>query len=260
MSAFGDLLAGGKPLIGLWQALANPYTAEICARAGFDWLLFDGEHAPNTAQTLVAQLQAISPFRVHPIARPPIGDPTIIKQYLDIGFETLLVPMANTAEQAGQIVAATRFPPRGIRGVASATSRASGFGGHADYLKHAHQRTAVIAQIETREGLTHAAQIAAVDGVDALFIGPSDLAASLGHLGSPRHAEVRGAIDLIFSIAQTAHKPVGIFALDSNDARARIAQGFAFVSVATDIGLLSGGARQLAREFGESEGSTSPKP
>lgn len=245
MSVWGDLCAQDRPLLGLWQALATPYTAEICAGAGYDWLLFDGEHAPNTAQTLVAQLQAAAPFPVHAVARPPVGDPAIIKQYLDIGFETLLIPMVDTAGQAEALVAASRFPPRGVRGVASATSRASGFGANARYLADAHQRTALICQIETRAGLDAVATIAAVDGVDALFIGPSDLAASLGHLGQPRHPDVQAAIGKAFDVIRAAGKPAGIFALDAADARERIAQGFAFVSIGTDIGVLANGARQL---------------
>jgi 4-hydroxy-2-oxoheptanedioate aldolase len=245
VSVWGNLCAEGRPLLGLWQALANSYTAEICAGAGYDWLLFDGEHSPQTAQTLVAQLQACAPYPLHPIARVPVGEAAIIKQYLDIGFETLLVPMVDHADQARELVAATRFPPYGIRGVASATSRASGFGANTSYLAEAHGRTAVICQIETRAGLAAVEQIAAVDGVDALFIGPADLAASLGHLGDPRHVDVQAAIAKAFSAIRTAGKPAGIFALNADDARERIAQGFAFVSIGTDIGVLSSGAKNL---------------
>lgn len=233
-------------MLGLWQALATPYTAEICAGAGFDWLLFDGEHAPNTAQTLLAQLQAVAPYPVHPVARPPVGEAAVIKHYLDIGFETLLVPMVETAAQATALVAATRFPPHGVRGVASATSRASRFGANSWYLAEAHDRTGLICQIESRAALGQVAGIASVDGVDALFIGPSDLAASLGHLGQPRHADVQMAVDTAFAAIRAAGKPAGIFALDADDARARLAQGFAFVSVGTDIGVLANGARALA--------------
>ena len=246
MSVWGELCRGGRPLIGLWQALANAYTAEICAGTGYDWLLFDGEHAPNTAQTLVAQLQAVAPYPVHPIARPPVGDAAIIKQYLDIGFETLLVPMVDSAAQAEALVAATRFPPHGVRGVASATSRASGFGGNKSYLAQAHERTALICQIETQAGLGAVEGIAALDGVDALFIGPSDLAAALGHLGEPRHPVVQAAIADAFAAIRAAGKPAGIFALDAADALVRIEQGFTFVSVGTDIGVLAGGAKALA--------------
>ena len=242
-------LGRGRPLIGLWQALANAYTAEICARAGYDWLLFDGEHSPNTAQTLVAQLQAVAPFPVHAIARVPVGDPVYIKQYLDIGFATLLVPVVESAQQAADIVAATRFPPRGIRGVASATSRASGFGADAGYLASAHEKTGVIVQIESRKGLDALEEIAAVDGVDALFIGPADLAAGLGHLGAPRHPDVQAAIDGAIRRIAACGKPSGIFALDAEDAKRRIEQGVGFLSVGTDIGVLNGGAKSLRAGF-----------
>jgi 4-hydroxy-2-oxoheptanedioate aldolase len=234
-----------RPAIGLWQALANPYTAEICARAGYDWLLFDGEHAPNTLQTLLAQLQAVAPFALEPAARPPVGDPAIIKQYLDIGFRTLLIPMVESAAQAERLVAATRFPPSGIRGVASATSRASGFGSQLDYLQRAHEDLCLIVQIESRAALDQIEAIAAVDGVDALFIGPSDLAGSLGHLGAPRHLDVQEAIaDALARITRTG-KPSGIFALDADDAVAKLKAGVAFVSVGTDVGLLFNNAQAL---------------
>lgn len=245
MSGFTDAMRRGRPLLGLWQALATPYTAEICARAGYDWLLFDGEHAPNTLQTMLAQLQAVAPFPVEPVARLPIGDPVLIKQYLDIGFTTLLLPMVDSAEQATALVAATRFPPRGVRGVASATSRASGFGAAADYLGRAHETVCVIAQIESRAALDALDTIAAVEGIDALFIGPADLAASLGHLGDPGHGAVQAAIADALRRITALGKPAGIFALSEEDARARIAQGFAFVSLGTDIGLLARGATAL---------------
>ena len=245
MSTFRQKLQDGKTLFGLWQALANGYTAEICARAGYDWLLFDGEHSPNTAQTLLAQLQAVAPFSVEAIARVPIGEPVYIKQYLDIGFSTLLVPMVESAEQARAIVSATRFPPRGIRGVASATSRASGFGADGDYLAQAHERVTVIAQIESRAALEAIDEIAAVEGVDALFIGPADLAGSLGHLGAPTHPAVQTAIARAKSRIDASGKSAGIFAISAEDAKTRISEGFRFISIGTDIGLLAKGATTL---------------
>lgn len=245
MSRFADRLGNGPALLGLWQALANAYTAEISARAGFDWLLFDCEHAPNTAQTLLAQLQAVAPFPTEAIARVPLGEPVAIKQTLDIGFRTLLVPMVDSADHARAIVSASRFPPRGTRGVASATSRASGFGADRAYLAHAHENVTLIAQIESRAALDAIDDIAAVPGIDALFIGPGDLAASLGHLGDPRHPEVQAAIDHAKARIDAAGKPAGIFALSPDDARQRMAEGYRFVSVGTDIGLLTGGAAAL---------------
>lgn len=245
MTSFRDRLKEGPALLGLWQALANGYTAEICARAGFDWLLFDGEHAPNTAQTLLAQLQATAPFPVEAIVRVPSLDPAAIKQVLDLGFLTLLVPMIDTPEQAAAAVAATRYPPEGVRGVASATARATGFGSDPAYLREAAKRITLIVQIESRTALDNVAAIASVPGIDALFIGPADLAASLGHLGNPQHPEVQGAIAQAKVRIDAAGKPAGIFALSPDDARMRIFERFRFISIGTDIGLLLKGAQGL---------------
>lgn len=245
MIPFKQKLAQGTPLFGLWQALANNYTADICARAGYDWLLFDGEHSPNTAQTLLAQLQAVSPFPVEAIARVPSGDPVTIKQYLDLGFTTLLVPMVDTPEQARAVVAACRYPPEGIRGVASATARATGFGADPAYLREVASRITVIVQIESRSALEHVDAIATTEGVDAVFIGPADLSASLGHLGNPAHPDVQQAIGHARERIAVAHKPAGIFALSPEDARRRAEEGFAFISIGTDIGLLVKGAASL---------------
>lgn len=245
MTRFKDRLTPDAKLRGLWQSLATPYTAEICARAGFDWLLFDGEHAPNSVPLLLAQLQAVAPFCATPIARTPDDNAATIKQYLDIGFVNLLVPMVESAAQAATIVAATRFPPHGMRGVASGVSRASSFGAQADYLTTAHEMITLTVQIESRAGLTAIDDIAATEGVDALFIGPADLAASLGHLGNPRHEDVQAAINLALQRIKQAGKPAGIFALSTDDAKHRFAQGFNFVSVGTDIGLLTAGAKSL---------------
>lgn len=245
MTAFKDRLTAGMPLLGLWQSLASPYTAEICARIGFDWLLFDGEHAPNTLQTLLGQLQAAAPFPVEAIARVPSGEPVAIKHYLDLGFTTLLMPMIDSAEHARAVVAATRYPPHGVRGVASAVSRAAAFGANPDYLATAHLGLTVIVQIESRAGLEAIDEIAAVEGVDALFVGPADLAASLGHLGNPGHPEVQAAIAHAKARIDASGKPAGIFATSPEDARRRGEEGFAFISVGTDIGLLARGAAAL---------------
>jgi 4-hydroxy-2-oxoheptanedioate aldolase len=245
MSAFKDRLVAGAPLLGLWQSLASPYTTEICARTGFDWLLFDGEHAPNTLQTLLGQLQAAAPFPVEAIARVPSGEPVAIKHYLDLGFTTLLMPMIDSAEHARTVVAATRYPPHGVRGVASAVSRAAGVGANPDKLATAHHGQAVIVQIESRAGLEAIDAIAAVEGVDALFVGPADLAASLGHLGNPGHPEVQQAIDHAKARIDAAGKPAGIFATSPEDARRRGEEGFSFISIGTDIGLLARGAAAL---------------
>jgi 4-hydroxy-2-oxoheptanedioate aldolase len=243
--SFKLALAEKRPLIGLWQAIACGYTAEICAHAGYDWLLFDGEHSPNTAQTLLAQLQAVSRFAGEPIARVPSSDPVSIKQYLDLGFTTLLIPMVDTAQEAADVVKACRYPPHGIRGVASATSRATGFGTDKTYLAEAIDRVTIIAQIESKAALGNVETIAAVEGIDALFIGPGDLAASLGHLGNPLHPEVQAAIAGAKGRIDAVGKPAGIFALSAEDGQRRIAEGYRFISVGSDIGVLLHGAKAL---------------
>jgi len=246
MNRLKTALAEGRPQFGLWQSLAHPYAAEICAAAGFDWLLFDGEHAPNTVTTLLAQLQAVAAYPVEAVARPPVGDPVIIKQYLDIGFRSLLIPMVGSVAQAESLVSATRYPPVGIRGVAGLT-RASRFGATPDYLATAHQDICLILQIENRAGLEAIEDIAALPGVDAIFIGPSDLAGALGHLGDAGHPDVQGAISKAIQSMQRAGKPVGIYATSVESARNYVAAGVRMVSVGSDIGLLSNGARALQR-------------
>ena len=243
---FVSALWSGTPQIGLWQALATPYTAEVCASAGFDWLLFDGEHAPNTLATMLGQLQAVSAFPVEPVVRPAIADPVWIKQYLDLGFRTLLLPMVDTAEQAAALVAATRFPPLGTRGVASSTSRASGFGASIDYLATAHETVTVVVQIESALALANVGEIAAVPGVDGVFIGPGDLSAALGHLGNPGHPEVRAAIEGALPAIADAGCFAGIFASGPADAEHWLSLGVTMVSVGSDIALLARSARDLA--------------
>ncbi len=175
----------GSVQFGFWLALASPYSAEVCATSGFDWLLIDGEHAPNDVPTILSQLQAIAPYPPQVLVRPPVGDPNLIKQLLDIGVQTLLVPMVDTAEQAKAIVAATRYPPAGIRGVGGALARASRWNAIPDYLNKANAEICVIVQVESVTAIKNLDAIAAVEGVDAVFIGPSDLAATMGHLGNP---------------------------------------------------------------------------
>jgi len=247
MNTLKQALADHRPQIGLWQALANAYTAELCAGAGYDWLLFDGEHAPNTIQTLLAQLQAVKAYPVEAVARPPTGDPVLIKQYLDIGFRSLLIPMVESAAQARMLVAATRFPPHGIRGVASATSRASGFGANTRYLENTHAGICLVVQIESAAGLHAIEDIAAVEGVNGLFIGPGDLAGGLGHLGNSTHPDVTSAISQALMRIRSTGKAAGIFAASAEAASRHIRAGASLVSIGTDTGLLFNGAAELRR-------------
>ena len=249
-NAFKAALARKEAQIGLWVGLADPYVAELLATTGFDWLLIDGEHAPNDVRSALAQLQAIAPYPVSAVVRPVEGDSALIKQCLDIGALTLLVPMVETAAQATQIVAATRYAPRGVRGLGSALARASRWSGVDDYVHHADEEICVLLQVESAAGMANVAAIAAVEGVDGVFFGPADLSASMGHLGRPQHADVRKAIDDGVAAVLVAGKAPGILATDPALARAYLAAGALFVAVGLDTGILGRGARALAAEFG----------
>ncbi len=248
-NAFKAALARREAQIGLWLGLADAYVAELLATTGFDWLLIDGEHAPNDVRSALAQLQALAPYPVSGIVRPVQGDAALIKQYLDVGAQTLLVPMVHTAAQAAQIVAATRYAPRGVRGLGSALARASRWNAVQGYVEHADEEICVLVQVESTEGLANLAAIAAVDGVDGVFFGPADLSASMGHLGQPRHADVMKAIDDGIATVLDAGKAPGILATDRTLARHYLAAGALFVAVGLDTALLTRSAIELANEF-----------
>jgi len=242
-------LREGRVQIGLWQALANAYTAEICAGAGFDWLMFDGEHAPNDIPRLLAQLQAVAPYPVHPCARLPCGETYLIKQYLDIGFSTLLIPLVETAEQATQLVRACRYPPRGKRGVGTGLARAAHWNRVSGYLAEADDQICLIVQVESMKALQNLDAIAATDGVDGVFVGPSDLAAVLNHRGDPGHADVQVAIAGAIAAIKRHGKAPGILAVDPKLTQTYLDLGCTFVGVGTDIGLLSRGLSDLVQKF-----------
>ena len=249
-NAFKSALARGEPQIGLWLSLAQPYTAEVCATAGFQWLLIDGEHAPNHVPSILAQLQAVAPYPAHPVVRAVNGDPALIKQLLDIGAQTLLVPMVDTAEQARSIVAATRYPPLGMRGVGAAVARASRWGQRRDYLDIATDETCLLVQAESATALANLEAICAVDGVHGVFIGPADLAASLGHRGHSGHPDVLAAIDQAMRSIVASGKAAGILTGDNALARHYLELGASFVAVGIDVSLLAQGTRKLAGAFG----------
>ncbi|WFF41346.1 4-hydroxy-2-oxoheptanedioate aldolase [Salinicola endophyticus] len=255
INTFKQALGRKDAQIGLWLGLANGYCAELAANAGFDWLLIDGEHAPNDLRTILAQLQAMAPYPVHPVARPPMGDAATIKQYLDIGVQTLLVPMVDTARQARDLVRATRYPPDGIRGVGSALARASRWNSIPGYLDHADEEICLLVQIESRQGLENLDEIADVDGVDGVFIGPADLSASLGHRGNPGHTEVQAAIEDGIARIQTAGKAAGILSANKPLARRYLELGASFVAVGVDTSVLMNALTALAGEF---RGDASP--
>lgn len=247
---FKAALKRGTPQVGYWLSLADPYTAEICASAGFDWLLLDGEHAPNDVRSLLTQLQAVSAYPSQPVVRPVSGDPALLKQLLDIGAQTLLVPMVDTAGQAEQLVRAVRYPPQGVRGVAAFIARASLWGLQSDYMARANQEVCLLIQAETRTAIENLDALCAVDGVDGVFIGPSDLAASLGHPGNAGHPEVQAAIDDGLKRILASGKAAGILTTDQGQARRYMDMGCHFVAVGIDVATLATGARTLRAAFG----------
>lgn len=253
---FKQALAERRPQIGLWLGLTSPYTAEICAGAGYDWLLVDGEHAPNDIPSLLAQLQAIGTAS-HAVVRPPIGEAWLIKQVLDIGAQSLLVPMVESAEQAQALVRAVRYPPHGMRGVGAALARASAFNRIPDYLQTANAEICLLVQVETLSALEKAGEIAAVDGVDGVFIGPSDLAADMGYLGHPGAPEVLEAIARGLETIHGAGKPSGILTSDQALARRYLADGVSFLAIGTDVGLLG---QATTRHLATFHGAAQEKP
>jgi 4-hydroxy-2-oxoheptanedioate aldolase len=249
VNTFKRALANGQPQFGLWAALADAYVTELLATAGFDWLLIDGEHAPNDIRSTLAQLQTLAAYPSHPVVRPVTSDSALIKQLLDIGAQTLLLPMIDTAGQATQAVAATRYPPQGIRGVGSALARASRWNRIPEYLITAENELCVLVQVETTKGMTNLAEIASVEGVDGVFFGPADLSASMGYIGKPGDTAVRNAIRDGIRAVRNAGKAAGVLAPDREIATDYLAAGATFVAVGTDTGLLSRAAADLAASY-----------
>lgn len=244
------LKSGERPQIGLWLGLTDPICAEISAGAGFDWLLIDGEHAPNDVRSILTLLQAVAAYpKAHPIVRPVSGDVQLIKQLLDIGAQTLLVPMVETAEQATHLVAAVRYPPRGIRGVGAALARASQWSRVTNYLHEANDQMCLLVQVETRLGLQNLDAIAAVEGVDGVFIGPADLSASLGYLGQAGHVDVQLAIENAIRRIRAKGRAAGILTADETQARRYLSLGCTFVAVGLDGNLLMRATQELAGKF-----------
>jgi 4-hydroxy-2-oxoheptanedioate aldolase len=249
VNPFKAALAARRLQIGLWSGLADGYCAEICAGAGFDWLVLDAEHAPNDLRTLLSQLQALAPYPVAPVVRATIGDTAHIKQLLDLGALTLLVPIVESAEQAAELVRATRYPPQGIRGVGSALARASRWTRYSNYLHEADEQICLVVQIETPRGIEHLDAIARVPGVDGVFIGPADLCAAMGYRGQPEHPEVQAVMEQAVARILAAGKAAGtLFAADAL-ARKFIGLGCSFVAVGIDTVLLARATQELARRF-----------
>ncbi|MBB6307659.1 HpcH/HpaI aldolase family protein [Xanthobacter tagetidis] len=248
-NTFKRAIYAGRQQIGLWSSLANHLSVEILAGSGFDWLLIDTEHSPNELPQVVNQLHAMMEYpATQPIVRPPVNDTVVIKRFLDAGVQSFLIPMVDTPEQATAAVAATRYPPHGVRGFASA-SRASRYGRVSDYYARAHEEICVLVQIESRLGLDHLDAIAAVPGVDGVFIGPGDLSAALGHLGGQGDAAIVTLIeDMIGRIGKAGNR-AGILTGDETLARRYIAAGCVFTAVGSDVGILARGSEALAKKF-----------
>jgi 4-hydroxy-2-oxoheptanedioate aldolase len=247
-NTFKHALAAGKLQIGLWSSLCSNIAAEIISDSGFDWILLDTEHSPNEIPGLLSQLQAVTRGTATPIIRPAWNDAVLAKRCLDIGAQTLLFPYVQNADEARRAVASTRYPPQGIRGV-SVAARASRYGRMFGYLTNANSEICVLVQVETRIALDQLESIAKVEGVDGVFIGPSDLAASLGHLGNPQAPDVQNAMQNAVKRLKALGKPAGILTANEEEARRYIDWGYLFVAVGADVGLLARNADALAKTF-----------
>lgn len=239
---FKSALAAGRRQIGLWCTLSSPFSTEVVAGAGYDWLLLDTEHSPGDPLTVLPQLQVIAGYpSVSALVRPAANDAVLIKRFLDAGAQSLLIPYVQTAAEAEAAVAATRYPPQGIRGV-SALTRATHFGRMKGYFEHAAEEICLIVQIETQTALSNLETIAAVPGVDALFVGPADLAASLGCGAEQSHPDMRAkVIETIIRIKATG-KPAGLLTGDIVLQKMAVGAGVDFLAISVDAGLLARGS------------------
>ena len=249
-NTFRDALKAGQPQIGCWVGFASPDVAEALAGCGFDWLLIDGEHAPNDPRSALDQLRAIAPYgKTHAIVRAVEADVALVKQYLDIGAQTLLIPMIDTAEQAALMVQAMRYPPEGIRGMGAALARASRWNQVDDYLNQANGQMCLLVQAETVTAVNNLKAIAETEGVDGVFFGPADLSASMGYRGQPGHPEVQKVILDGIATVRAAGKAAGILATDPALAQQYLDAGALFVAVGVDTTLLVKAASGLVQRF-----------
>jgi 4-hydroxy-2-oxoheptanedioate aldolase len=255
-NTFRDALKQGRPQIGCWVGFASPDVAEALAGCGFDWLLLDGEHAPNDVRTVLDQLRAMAPYATQPVVRVVEADVALVKQYLDVGAQTLLVPMIDTAEQASLMVQAMRYPPEGIRGMGAALARASRWNQVDDYLNQANDQMCLLVQAETVEAVKNLKAIAGTDGVDGVFFGPADLSASMGYRGQPGHPAVQKVILDGMATVKAAGKAAGILATDPQLAQTYLDAGALFVAVGVDTTLLVKAATGLAQRFGRRDAGT----
>lgn len=249
VNTFKQALQAGRQPIGCWVGFADANVAEALAGCGFDWLLLDGEHAPNDPRTVLDQLRALAPYPVQAVVRPVVGEVALVKQYLDVGAQTLLIPMVDTPEHAALMVSATRYAPDGIRGMGAALARASRWNQVPDYVHHANEQMCLLVQAETTLALQNLPAIAAVDGVDGVFFGPADLSASMGYRGQANHPEVQKAILNGIAQVRAAGKAAGILMADKAMAQMYLDAGAQFVAVGVDTTLLVKAATDLAAHF-----------
>lgn len=257
-NAFKAALRSGRPQIGLWLNMADPYAASLAGHAGFDWLVIDGEHGPNDLRSILAQLQALEASPSATVVRPPMGEPWMIKQLLDIGAQTLLVPMVDTPEQAEALVKAVRYPPRGVRGMGAVVARASRFGTIPDYASNADEEICLLVQAESRAALENLSAIAAVEGIDGVFIGPADLAADMGYAGRFDEPEVQAAIEQAIATIVAADKPVGILTFNETLNKRYIELGARFVAVGADLAEYTRALAALRGRYGDAEPVPAP--
>lgn len=247
-----ERIGASRPRFGMWLASGSSYVTEICAGSGIDWVLIDQEHAPNDLRTTLAQLQVLAGYPdVDVLVRPPSADPAFVKQLLDIGVQNIILPMIDDPAATTAAVAATRYPPEGIRGVGSALARASRWNRISDYLVTADSTVSLTVQVETVTGLERLGDIADVDGVDAVFIGPADLAASMGKLGQPEHPDVVSTIETALASIVAHGKSAGVNAFNPGIARRYLAAGASFALVGADVALLARGAEKLVDNYRE---------
>ncbi|SEO81435.1 2,4-dihydroxyhept-2-enedioate aldolase [Salinihabitans flavidus] len=245
---FKAALAAQTPQIGCWLSMGEAASAEIMGTCGFDWLVIDGEHGPNDLRSIRDQLMALERSESHPVVRIPVGETWMVKQVFDAGAQTVLVPLVETAAEAGAMARACRYPPQGVRGVGSSAARASRFAQIPDYLATANDEVCMLVQVETRKGMDNIEEIAAVDGVDGVFIGPADLSADMGHLGNAAHPDVKAAIAGGIARIREAGKAPGILMMDLQGAQEALGYGAVFVAVGIDVTLLAKAARALAAQ------------
>ncbi|MCX4176985.1 MULTISPECIES: HpcH/HpaI aldolase/citrate lyase family protein [Paraburkholderia] len=248
-NSFKHRLSEAAPQFGLWAALADGYVTELLATAGFDWIVIDNEHAPNDVRSSLSQLQVLGGYPCQPIVRPVKNDVAVIKQYLDIGAQTLIIPMIDTEADAELAVAATRYPPGGVRGVGSALGRASRWNKVDGYFENASKELCLIVQVESTIGMDNLEAIANVDGVDGVFFGPADLSASMGFEGDPSHPVVRQAVCAGIKQVRAIGKSAGVLATYRAYADEYLAAGANLIAIATDTGLLSRAASDVVSSF-----------